>query len=95
MGTIWQVIEIPKYEIPENDFRPIMWIVDSGCTTHITPQPNVFTTYTELQTGAIQLRTAIEETIDASGYGSIQFGHIKVENVYHIPTLHFSLLSVS
>lgn len=43
----------------------------------------------------MQFRTAIQETIDAFGYGSIQFEHISVEEVYHMPTFHDRFLSVS
>lgn len=43
----------------------------------------------------MQLCTATGETIHATGYGNIQFGHLTVKDVYNKLTLHVSLLSGS
>lgn len=110
MGTIWLVVkilkveitkveipkgEIPRIEIPDDHSPPITWIIDSRCTTNITPRHDVFTTYTALPAGEMQLCTANGENIDPLGYRSIQFGHMIVENVYPIPTLQSRFFSVS
>lgn len=93
MGTSCQAIEISKFKIPKEDSALITYIIHSGCTTHITLQHDIFSTYTPLQAGAMRLLSATGKTIDASGYGSIQFGHIMVEDIYYISTMYASLLS--
>ena len=52
----------------------MQWVVNSGCTNHMTGDRNTFVeeTYITLPANRRQMRTAMEELVSAAGIGSIQ-----------------------
>ncbi len=77
------------------------WILDSGCTTHLTYDRNVFKTYTEVTPRPLDL--AGRSTAMIVGYGDVPHtllvrGKPKtclIRNVQHVPELRYQLLSIS
>lgn len=73
------------------------WILDSGCTYHMTPWRDYFLDYKE-STGS-KVLMGNNMTCDVAGFGSIRFklsdGSFKVlTGVRHIPDLKRNLISV-
>ena len=77
------------------------WITDSGCTAHMTYDKSLFETYELLPDANVEMGT--KATTKVVGRGDItlkiqcesSFQVRKLENVLHIPSFEYSLLSVS
>ena len=77
------------------------WIVDSGCTAHKCFDKWMFDTYTTAEDMNVEMGT--KATAKVAGYGSItlkmkcgsDFKVRKLEDVLHVPSFEYSLLSVS
>ena len=77
------------------------WIVDSGCSAHITFDRSLFVTYERMQSGSVEMGTKAQAVV--AGRGDVHLmlnvnGHAhpcKLSNVLHVPDFGFSLLSVS
>jgi len=77
------------------------WIIDSGCTAHMTFDREVFSTYTTIANASVEMGT--RDSAAAVGRGDviikIQSGsstvQCKLENVLHVPSFKYSLISVS
>ena len=90
-------------KINESHFprRASSWICDSGCTAHMTHDRSLFKTYEYLPNASFEMGT--KATTEVVGRGDItlkmQCGSTiemrKLENVLHIPSFEYSLLSVS
>lgn len=72
------------------------WFVDSGCTTHMCNQRDLFVTFMDNKT---KVTVANNETLQCEGMGDIYLqlnGNMrKLSNVLYIPELSTNLLSVS
>ena len=81
--------------------RASSWISDSGCTAHICFDRSMFKTYEPVTNMNVEMGT--KATADVAGKGSIvlsmqcgsEFKVRKLEDVLHVPTFEYSLLSVS
>ena len=81
--------------------RQYSWFVDSGCSHHMSPILDDFTSYTTFPMPH-PIHLADKSTIDAIGEGMLMIcpivngtvHHIKVEWVLHVPALANGLLSV-
>ena len=71
------------------------WIVDSGATFHMTPNPRVFTSY-EPSPSTSKVRTASGDLLIVAGVGRIALTpSLHLPRVYHVPRLAVHLLSLS
>ena len=79
------------------------WIIDSGCTSHVTHDRSVFTSYTAATTTSC-LDLGANSSAPIVGRGDVKLnlclpnGETKpclVKNVLHVPDLRYQLLSVS
>ncbi len=77
------------------------WIADSGCTAHICFDKSIFDSYEPVTDMNVEMGT--KATADVAGKGSIiismecgsDFQVRKLEDVLHVPSFEYSLLSVS
>ena len=82
--------------------QEMSWVIDSGCTRHMTYDRESFTEYHPLDR-LIQVNVANGATIDAVAEGTVSLQTIvngskrwvKIHNVLHVPDLSGSLISVS
>ena len=79
------------------------WIIDSGCTSHVTHDRSIFTSYTPSSTMS-KLDLGANSSATIIGRGDVRLdlcmpdGSTKpclVKNVLHVPDLRYQLLSVS
>ena len=75
------------------------WIIDSGCTRHMTPHRHLFTTYCRL-IDRIPIMTGSDKVVYAIGQGTIQLTselnyNINLKHVLFVPGLAANLLSVA
>lgn len=78
----------------------LSWIVEPGCSVHMTFDRNTFVTYTETNCGEVEMGTKAKANI--AGRGDVvleivvnsQPARCKFQNVLHVPSLQYSLLSV-
>lgn len=77
------------------------WLVDSGCTSHITFDRSLFSTYEHVSDGSVEMGT--KATAAVVGRGNVYL-RLKVngkcvscvlKDVLHVPDFEYSLLSVS
>ncbi len=78
------------------------WIIDSGCTQHMTFDRSAFVTYTEQQTDrTITVGTKAETKVAGTGDIDIKVSvdgklfNVRLMNVLHVPGIGYQLLSVS
>ena len=74
------------------NFSRDTWIIDSGCTTHICCQKELFT---ELVYERGTTLSGIAGTITIAGRGTVTLGNNTIYNVAYAPNLPFNLFSVS
>lgn len=92
---------LSKINKPSSATWSLSWIMDSGCTTDITFDRKLFVSYQSTPEIPIEMGTA--ENAFAVGKGSIhlevkhnnEFVTIERPNVLYIPSLKYSLISVS
>ena len=76
------------------------WICDSGCTAHMTYDRSLFDTYESVSNANVEMGT--KATTGVVGKGSVilklkcdsSYEFRKLQNVLHIPSFEYSLLSV-
>ena len=74
-----------------------MWFLHSGATFHVTPNINWFSNYTAETSGTIQLGNEKECKIARTREVPIQLPNgntITMHQIWHIPTLKRSLVSI-
>ena len=76
------------------------WIIDSGCTSHMTFDRNAFSTYTECDETVVvgtkqETKVAGRGTIDIKAQVDGRPFNIKLMDVLHVPAFGYQLLSVS
>jgi hypothetical protein len=72
------------------------WILDSGCSRHISGNPEAFTSIDMHESPAV-VQTASNQLLPVEGKGSVKLGNhaeININDVYFVPGLAFNLLSV-
>ncbi|GJX62296.1 retrovirus-related pol polyprotein from transposon TNT 1-94 [Tanacetum coccineum] len=74
------------------DLRSVDWIVDSGCTKHMTGNRRLFTSYKEYDGGHVVFGSNLKGKI--VGGGNITHDSITITNVEHVSNLAFNLISV-
>jgi len=87
--------------VPNNWKPPLNWLIDSGCSRHMTYAREAFTAY-ELLDKPVIISTANGTNIEAIGHGTVglqvalgeRVCPISLQEVLHIPRLAGSLLSV-
>ena len=71
------------------------WIVDSGASIHMTPNPRVFTSY-KPSPGTSKVRTASGDLLTVAGVSRVALTpSLHLPRVYHVPCLAVHLLSLS
>jgi hypothetical protein len=72
------------------------WVLDSGCTQHMTPNKDYFRDY---QRWNIKVIVANDDKLETAGQGTIKIKYenrdISIPDVLHVPNLGCNLLSVS
>ncbi|GJX52854.1 zf-CCHC domain-containing protein [Tanacetum coccineum] len=68
------------------------WIVDSGCTKHMTENKRLFSSYKAYDDGHVVFRSNLKGKV--IGGGNITHDSITVTNVKHVSGLAFNLISV-
>lgn len=79
-----------------SDLGDFDWLVDSGCTFHMTPHKHLFSTYVAQKHGYVSM--ANEKKCEVAGLGDIclkfSTGSLfTLKNVRHVPDLCYNLLS--
>jgi len=83
----------------ENEFPPDAWILDSGASSHMTPDASRIT---GAQSTNVMVTIGNGEQLQATAIGTASFTallangsthHIRLHNTLLVPALHFSLLS--
>ena len=77
------------------------WIIDSGCTAHITFDRSLFINYRPVSNASVE--TGTKQRVSAVGCGDIllsikchsTFVNCKLQDVLYVPSFEYSLLSVS
>eukprot|EP00171_Calliarthron_tuberculosum_P023309 IDg23309t1 len=85
----------------ENPKNQHSWILDSGCTAHMTFNRSAFTSYSPISPVSVEFGSESNAQIIGSGsieilakaHGKLQ--KVKFENVKHVPKLRFQLISIS
>ena len=86
--------------IPPNQIHS-GWIIDSGCSAHLSYDRSIFTTYSPVKKRSVDLGANSSATIVGSGNVLLslnirgQFKKCLIKNVQHVPNLRYQLLSVS
>jgi hypothetical protein len=108
-GWIWSLLHIQLHSamatITERPINPEHFMVDSGCSRHLCADKSLFTKLRQLgMTEHVTITVANGDKIYATGIGNVllrvktstQHDHqILIRNVYYVPKLSNSLLSVS
>ncbi|GJY61168.1 retrotransposon protein [Tanacetum coccineum] len=68
------------------------WIVDSGCSKHMTGNRSLFTSYKAYDGGHVVFGSNLKGKV--IGGGNISHDSIKITNVEHVRGLTFNLISV-
>ncbi|GKA22371.1 hypothetical protein Tco_0708333 [Tanacetum coccineum] len=74
------------------DLEPDKWIKDSGCSKHMTGNRKLFSTYKAYNGGNVVFGSNLHDNI--IGKGTISNDSLNINNVGHVDTLRFNLLSV-
>ena len=81
--------------------RSSSWIIDSGCSAHITFDRSLFTSYTPETLRTVEMGDKATASVAGRGDVMIQVlvngkvSHCKLMNVLHVPNFEYSLVSVS
>ncbi|KAL2526686.1 Integrase catalytic domain-containing protein [Abeliophyllum distichum] len=73
------------------------WLLDSGCTFHMTPNINMFCSYTNVNSGNVVMGNNVACKVIGIGNIRVKFdtGFVYLlENVRHIPELSKNLISI-
>lgn len=70
-----------------------IWVADSGCTNHMSPHRELFSSFKMIDNSSIQL--ANESSVQACGQGEILTAKGKLTNVLFVPGLGQNLFSIS
>ncbi|CDF39893.1 unnamed protein product [Chondrus crispus] len=77
------------------------WLVDSGCSAHITFDRSLFVTYEQMQSGSVEMGTKARANVAGRGEVELMLNvngsphPCKLSNVLHVPDFGYSLLSVT
>ena len=77
------------------------WLVDSGCSAHMTFDRSLFITYENMESGSVEMGTKARANV--AGRGAVELmlnvngsaNPCILKNVLHVPDFGYSLLSVS
>jgi hypothetical protein len=70
------------------------WVLDSGCTNHMTEERSMFSSYSPITNENIILGDNSKEKVIGLGKVAITLDH-SISNVLHVDSLSYNLLSVS
>ena len=60
------------------------WLVDSGASSHMTPNPRAFLSY-EPSSGTSKVRTASSDLLTVAGFGRVALTPLRLFRVLHVP----------
>lgn len=78
----------------QEKFCRTIWIVDSGCTLHLTPRKEWIQNYRSFAT-PLSIRVGNDELIYAYGSGDIEAKGFTVSPVYYVPLITDNLFSIA
>ncbi|KAL0373164.1 UNVERIFIED_CONTAM: Retrovirus-related Pol polyprotein from transposon TNT 1-94 [Sesamum calycinum] len=92
-GEVYVVCDINSIRSSENMYE---WLIDSGCTFHLSPYKELFSNYKSVNMGCVSM--ANEKLCDIKGLGDIcvpfENGFkLTLKNVRHVPDLCHNLIS--
>lgn len=77
------------------EFASNVWVIDSGCSHHMTGNLRVFEKYTEADHGIEPIEVANGAKLPVSGFGQVKLSNgMKIGKALYVPSLTFNLLSV-
>ncbi|GKF47918.1 retrotransposon protein, partial [Tanacetum coccineum] len=76
----------------KRDLLPDDWIIDSGCTKHMTENKRFFTSYKAYDGGHIVFGSNLKGEV--IGGGNITYNSITITNIEHVSGIDFNLISV-
>ncbi|GJV46233.1 retrovirus-related pol polyprotein from transposon TNT 1-94 [Tanacetum coccineum] len=94
MAKIHEVLQkIPFTEQPLNQIvQLILFIVDSGCTKHMTGNLKLLCNFVEKFLGTVRFRN--DQFALILGYGDLNQGNVTIKRVYYVEGLNHNLFSV-
>ncbi|GKA21088.1 integrase, catalytic region, zinc finger, CCHC-type containing protein [Tanacetum coccineum] len=94
MAKIHEVLQkIPFTEQPLNQIvQLILFIVDSGCTKHMTGNLKLLCNFVEKFLGTVHFRN--DQFALILGYGDLNQGNVTIKRVYYVEGLNHNLFSV-
>ncbi|GJV79299.1 retrovirus-related pol polyprotein from transposon TNT 1-94 [Tanacetum coccineum] len=78
--------------LPQNLIEIILFIVDSGCSKHMTGNLKLLTNFMEKFPGTVKFRN--DQIAPILGYGDLIQGKITIKRVYYVEGLNHNLFSV-
>nr|GEZ06230.1 hypothetical protein [Tanacetum cinerariifolium] len=85
----------PKYEIGnvnQNLVEIVLFIVDSGCSKHMTGNLKLLINFVEKFMGTVKVGN--DQIIHILGYGDLVQGDVTIKRVYYVEGLNYNLFSV-
>lgn len=77
--------------VPDSDITKYEWILDSGCTVHVTHYRHVFTSFKPSNKSSLK---GVDGEINIYGYGDVKIGRVTLSYVAYASDLPYNLLSV-
>nr|GEX42241.1 integrase, catalytic region, zinc finger, CCHC-type, peptidase aspartic, catalytic [Tanacetum cinerariifolium] len=77
---------------PSNIFRICLWIMDSGCSKHMTGNRALLTNFVEKFLGMV--RFGNNDSAVIAGYGDVVIESMSIKKVYYVKGLGHNLFSV-
>ncbi|CAH9139773.1 unnamed protein product [Cuscuta epithymum] len=100
MGDIFMVNNLCDHacvnSVLSNSLCESDWLVDSGCTFHMTPFENLFSNYKKIENGYVSMANEKKCNVLGTGDVCLRFSSGSVftlKDVRHVPDLRYNLLS--
>ena len=98
-GTCFMHCDVTSVNVSLNsEFNKSKWLVDSGCTYHISPFKDLFTELTPVTNGFVSMTNNKQCRIEGIGQVCLKFDSgatHTLKNVKYVPSLYYNLLSCS
>nr|GEV62564.1 integrase, catalytic region, zinc finger, CCHC-type, peptidase aspartic, catalytic [Tanacetum cinerariifolium] len=86
------VSQMPFRKKPRDSMNICLWIIDSGCSKHMTGNRALLTNFVEKFLGIV--RFGNNDFVVIAGYGDVVIGSMMIKKVYYVEGLGHNLFSV-
>nr|GFA83390.1 hypothetical protein [Tanacetum cinerariifolium] len=86
------VSKMPFRKKPRDSMHICLWIIDSGCSKHMTGNRALLTNFVEKFLGTVLFGN--NDFAAIAGYGDVVIGYMMIKKVYYVEGLGHNLLSV-